>query len=89
MRDARAIARELKKYDPSLHRKPRWLVFNKTDLAPDADVRIRKILRTLRWKRSWYKVSALTGEGCKEVCQAAYRFLAADAARPARARRAA
>ncbi len=89
VRDARAISRELKKYDPSLHRKPRWLVFNKADLAPDADVRIRKILRALRWKRSWYKVSALTGEGCREVCQAAYRFLASDAARPARARRAA
>jgi len=85
VRDARAIADELKKYDPSLRRKPRWLVFNKADLAPDADARIRKILRALRWKGSWYKVSALTGEGCIEVCRAAYRFLAADAARPARA----
>src|SRR3972149_10598794 len=31
-RDARALANELKKYDPSLYDKPRWLVFNKADL---------------------------------------------------------
>jgi hypothetical protein len=22
----------------------------------------------LRWKRPWFKVSALTGEGCRELC---------------------
>jgi GTPase len=32
VRDARAIVAELKSYDPALHRKPRWLVFNKIDL---------------------------------------------------------
>src|SRR4249920_1798721 len=32
-RDAKAIAQELKKYDAALYRKPRWLVFNKIDLA--------------------------------------------------------
>src|ERR1700741_508900 len=31
VRDARAIANELKKYDAGLYRKPRWLVFNKAD----------------------------------------------------------
>jgi len=75
-RDARAIARELKKYDPALFRKPRWLVFNKADLAEDADRRIARILRALRWKQPWFKVSALTGEGCREVCQAIARELA-------------
>ena len=75
-RDARAIANELKKYDRTLHRKPRWLVFNKIDMAPDADARIARILRRLRWKRPWFKVSALTGEGCGKVCQAVSRELA-------------
>jgi len=89
VRDARAIALELKKYDPALYRKPRWLVFNKSDLAPDADARIRRILRALRWRRPWHRISALTGEGCADVCRAAYRFLAAAAERPERARRAA
>jgi GTP-binding protein len=75
-RDARAIANELKKYDVALYRKPRWLVFNKIDMAPDADERIARIVRRLRWKRPWFKVSALTGEGCAKVCQAVARELA-------------
>jgi GTP-binding protein len=88
VRDIRAIAAELKKYDESLYRKPRWLVFNKADLAPDADARIARILRALRWKGPWFKVSALSGAGCREVCSAAYRFLA-SASKERRARRAA
>ena len=69
-RDAKAIALELKKYDETLYRKPRWLVFNKIDLAEDADKRIAKILRTLRWKRPWFKVAAINGVGCDKVCHA-------------------
>ena len=71
--EIRAIAAELKKYDEGLHRKPRWLVFNKADLAEDADKRIAALLRKLRWKGPWFKVSAISGEGCAKVCQAAYR----------------
>ena len=88
VRDIRAIAAELKKYDESLYRKPRWLVFNKADLAPDADARIARILRALRWKGPWFKVSALSGVGCREVCSAAHRFLASTA-KERRTRRAA
>ncbi len=84
-RDARAIAAELRKYDDSLYRKPRWLVFNKIDLAPDADARVRRILRSLRWKGPSFQVSAATGAGCREVCRAVQRFLAADAAQAKRA----
>lgn len=87
VRDARAIAMELKKYDESLYRKPRWLVFNKIDLVPDADARIARIVRALRWKGTWFKVSALSGEGCRELCAATHRFLATAGA--ARAKRAA
>lgn len=84
--DIRALALELKKYDAALYRKTRWLVFNKTDLvADDADARIRRVLRTLRWQGPWFKVSALTGEGCRDVCAAAQRFLHDSAARTRRA----
>ncbi|MDA8110029.1 MAG: GTPase ObgE [Betaproteobacteria bacterium] len=89
VRDARAIVRELRKYDEALYRKPRWLVFNKIDLAADADERIAAFLRAMRWKGPWFKVSALTGEGCREVCNAAQRFLAAGREPAARTRRAA
>ena len=75
-RDAKAIILELKKYDAALHRKPRWLVFNKADLAEDADRRIAAILRSLRWKRPWFKVSAISGEGCERVCHAIVREIA-------------
>ena len=69
VRDARAIAEELKKYDAALYRKPRWLVFNKADLAEDADERIARIVKALRWKRPWFKVSAISGKGCDAVCK--------------------
>ena len=87
-KDARALVQELKKYDEALYRKPRWLVFNKIDAAADADARIARLLRALRWKGPWFKVSALNSAGCRELCNAAYRFLAQAEKRP-RARRAA
>lgn len=83
--EARVIARELRKYSEALYRKPRWLVFNKIDAAPDADAHIARILRTLRWKGPWYKISALSGAGCRELCNAAFRALAAKDSRVRRA----
>jgi GTP-binding protein len=79
VRDARALALELKKYDATLHRKPRWLVFNKIDLAEDADARVARLLRALRHKGPWYAISAISGKGCDALCKAAYRFLAGGA----------
>jgi GTP-binding protein len=76
VRDAKAIILELKKYDAGLHRKPRWLLFNKIDLAEDADTRIAAVLRSLRWKRPWFKVSAISGEGCEKACHAIAREIA-------------
>ena len=73
--DARTIAAELKAYDAALFRKPRWLVFNKIDAVEDADKRIAKAVRALRWKRPWFKVSALTGKGCPELIYAIAREL--------------
>jgi len=76
-RDARAIANELKKFDPALHRKPRWLVLNKIDMLP-AEERApaaAEIVRRLRWRGPSYCVSALTGEGCRDLAQAVMKFL--------------
>jgi GTP-binding protein len=70
VRDAKAIAAELKKYDDKLARRPRWLVFNKMDLAEDADQRIARIVKALRWKKPWFKVSAISGKGCDAVVKA-------------------
>ena len=74
-RDARALANELKKYDQALYDKPRWLVFNKADLAPQPEALARKIVRALRWKAPWHLISAIDGMGCRELTADVYRFL--------------
>jgi GTP-binding protein len=72
VKDARAIVAELKKYDPALHKKPRWLVLNKADLLPDAerDRLAKSIVRRLRWKGPVFVISALSGKGCDALVQA-------------------
>ena len=72
---ARVIAAELKKYDPALQRKPRWLVFNKMDAVDNAAATARRIVAALRWKRPWFVISALSGEGCAALAKAIAREL--------------
>jgi GTP-binding protein len=74
-REAKALANELKKYDPALGKKPRWLVFNKCDMVPDAAERAQKIIKALRWRGPWFVISALGGAGCKDLCAQVYRFI--------------
>ena len=74
---ARVIGAELKKYDPALHRRPRWLVFNKMDAVDDPAAKARRIVAALRWKRPWFVISALSGDGCGAVSKAIARELAA------------
>ncbi len=77
VKDARALAAELKKYDPLLARKPRWLVLNKIDLVPAEEraARVAKFRRRLRTVAPIFCVSAATGEGCRELIQAVQQFL--------------
>jgi GTP-binding protein len=77
VREAKAIMRELKKYDEALYRKPRWLVLNKIDALP-AEVRARvvgRLLKGLGWKGKSFIISALTGEGCRELSFAVMDYL--------------
>ena len=75
--EARAIVAELKKYDEALYRKPRWIVLNKVDLLPDDEraARVQRFLRKLGWKRRTFAISALTGEGCRELVYAVMEHL--------------
>jgi GTP-binding protein len=79
VRDARAIARELKKFDPQLAAKPRWLVLNKRDLLPDreAEAKAREIVRRLRFRGPHFLISGASGRGTRELCAAVMRFLEA------------
>jgi GTPase len=71
---AKAIVNELKKYDPKLYRKPRWLVLNKLDMVPE-DKRaelVATFVRRMRFKGPVFEISALTREGCEGLVQAVY-----------------
>ena len=85
--DARAIAGELKKFSPELAARERWLVLNKLDLLPaaEAEKRCKEIVRRLRWKGPVHRISAVTQQGTKELCQAIMRRLEALAPVPAMA----
>ena len=77
--EVKAIAGELKKYDASLAKKPRWLVFNKADLldAKEAQKRARALVKKLRWTQPWFVVAAINGAGTNEVSYAVMDFLEA------------
>ncbi|MGZ8165157.1 MAG: GTPase, partial [Methylobacter sp.] len=74
---ARKIIREVEKWSKELADKPRWLVLNKTDRLPAEEVndRCRTIVEELDWPGPVFKISALTGEGTKDLMFAIMEFL--------------
>jgi GTP-binding protein len=74
---AKAIAAELKKYDPGLHAKPRWLVLNKLDMVPAEEraARVKDFVRRMRYKGPVYEISALTREGCEALIRDIYKHV--------------
>jgi len=77
---AKAIVNELKKYDPALHKKPRWLVLNKLDMVAD-DARaalVKDFVRRFKFKGPVFEISALTHQGCDALVQAVYKHIAAQ-----------
>jgi GTP-binding protein len=79
---AKAVLNELRKYDETLHRKPRWLVLNKIDLVPveHRAALTREISRRMRWKGAVFAVSAVAREGLRPLIDATWHELS-----PARA----
>jgi GTP-binding protein len=77
LREANAIVEELRKFDEALYRKLRWLVLNKADMLPenDRDRLSREFIRNLGSDEKSFIVSALTGEGCKELTYAIMEYL--------------
>lgn len=72
VQEARALINELRKFDPLLYDKPRWLVLNKTDMLSEEDAKqaCKRITKGLGWKDKSFIISALTGKGCKELTYA-------------------
>jgi GTP-binding protein len=74
---AKAIVKELKKYDEALYNKPRWLVLNKLDMldAQQRAERVKDVVKRLRYKGPVYEISALTREGCELLVKDIYRHV--------------
>ena len=68
--EARAILNELKKYDPTLYDKPRWLLLNKVDLLQDRDEKVAAFLNEFSDFDRYFVISAINGDGCKELTYA-------------------
>lgn len=77
---AKAIVRELKKYDPALYDKPRWLVLNKMDMVPvdERSARVKDFVKRMRTKAPVFEVSALTRAGLEPLLKAVYQHVAAS-----------
>ena len=75
--DARAIVRELKRYDEALYDKPRWLVLNKLDLVPEDEraQRVAAFVKSYRWKGKVFAITAINGGGCRELTYAIQDWL--------------
>jgi len=80
VKEAKAIVGELKKYDASLHDKPRWLVLNKLDIVPQDEraARIKDFIKRYRWKGPVFEISALTREGCQSLIHAIFDHVSAQ-----------
>lgn len=78
VKQARAIVAELKKYDPKLHAKPRWLVLNKLDMVPEAEreARVKDFVRRYRWKGPVFAISALAREGLQPMVEKIHNHIA-------------
>ena len=76
-KEVKALANELKKYDPGLAKKARWLVMNKADLVDEKEAKKRaaSLVKKLKWIKPWFLISAMKGEGCKDLTFAVMEFL--------------
>ncbi len=70
--NAQSIILELERFSPTLAGRERWLVINKIDLLEpeERDAEIARIVTGLDWKGMVFAVSAVSGDGTSELCEA-------------------
>ncbi|MCK9509466.1 MAG: GTPase ObgE [Pigmentiphaga sp.] len=73
--EAKAIVEELRRYDTDLYEKPRWLVLNKIDMVDDPQALKEAFCLELGWDGPVFCISALSGEGTKELAYAVQNWL--------------
>lgn len=78
------IENELKNFSEELYHTPRWLVFNKVDLAPPALAaeKAKQIWHQVTSMDRCFSISAVSGQGCNELVQAVMTFLELNPAQP-------
>ncbi|MFN3984439.1 MAG: Obg family GTPase CgtA [Rhodocyclaceae bacterium] len=86
--DAQSIVEELRKYDESLHAKPRWLALNKIDLIPEDErqARVDAFLAAYGPVERHFEIAAINGDGCRPLIYALQDFLDAEKTRIAEER---
>jgi GTP-binding protein len=79
VKEAKALVKELEKYDASLVEKPRWLVLNKLDVVPEDERKklVKDFVKRMAWKGPVFEISALNHDGCQELVNAIYLHLEA------------
>lgn len=67
--NALAIANELAVFSPTLAMRERWLVLNKMDMVPkdEQQARVDSVVEALGWEGPVYQISAISGEGTKQL----------------------
>lgn len=82
VKEAKALVKELEKYDPELAEKPRWLVLNKLDVVPEDErkKRVKDFVKRMGFKGPVFEISALSHEGTPELVNAIYQHLEAKRA---------
>ncbi len=72
LKEAKAIVKELRKYDEALYQKPRWLVINKIDLIPEEErkARIAALVKGYGKGARHFAISAINGDGCRDLTYA-------------------
>ncbi len=89
--EALALIEELRRYDETLHDKPRWLVLNKIDMLPEdeREARVTQFLADIGWNypapddsfefdivtSRVFKISALSRQGTQELMQTIQMYL--------------
>lgn len=75
--NAVVIIDELAKHSPKLASKPRWLIFNKTDLLLEDEAQevMQRVQDALEWDGPVYKVAAISKTGTQDVCQNVVDYL--------------
>lgn len=77
VQSAKKIIHELEKWSDELVSKPRWLVLNKVDRLPEREIDgvCKSIIKDLKWQGPVFKISAINGDGTKDLMFAIMNFL--------------